>query len=177
MLSRGKKKINTSPYVPIYKKSQKKILKMVDVRGDGDCFFRAIAHQLCFNESHHEQIRQSAVKEVIENPERYKNFVTDGLDEYVASLSTNREWANNTAIQATANALGISIEIINDSERIPSYTVTPCKVESNTRHKHVVLGYIGNIHYVATEFQEPFAPASWVGGFLILQKNSSTLAL
>ena len=25
------------------------------------------------------QIRQSAVKEVIENPERYKNFVTDDL--------------------------------------------------------------------------------------------------
>ena len=51
-------------------------LKMVDVCGDGNCFFRAIAHQLCYNKSHHEQIKQSAVKEVIENPERCKNFVT-----------------------------------------------------------------------------------------------------
>ena len=93
---------------------------MVDVCRDGNYFSRAIAHQLCYNESHHEQVRQSTVKEVIENPERYENFVTEGLDEYVAILPTNREWANNTAIQETANALGISIEIINDSERLPS---------------------------------------------------------
>ena len=115
---------------------------MLYARGDGNGFFRVIAHQLCYYESHHEQIRQSAVKEVIENPERYKNFVTEGLDEYVASLSTNREWANNTTIQAIANALGVSIEKIDDSERIPSYTVTQCEVESNTRHQHSVLGYI-----------------------------------
>ena len=117
---KGKKKVNKNSYVSIYKNSWKKNLKMVDVRRDGNYFSRAIAHQLFFNESHHEQVRQSAVKEVIENPERYENFVTEGLDEYVAILPTNREWANNTAIQETANALGISIEIINDSERLPS---------------------------------------------------------
>ena len=44
---------------------------MADVGGDGNCFSRAIAHQLRYNESHHEQLRQSAVKEVIGNPERY----------------------------------------------------------------------------------------------------------
>ena len=68
---------------------KKRNLKMVHVRGNGNCFFQALAHQLCYNESHHEQIRQSAVKEVIENPERYKNFATEGFDEYVSSLAKN----------------------------------------------------------------------------------------
>ena len=97
----------------------------------------------------------------------------------ISSLSANREWANNTAVQATANALGISIEIINDSERIPSYTVIPCEVESNVRHQHVVLGYISNIHYVTTEFQELFAPASCGGRIPESSKElvSSTLPL
>ena len=54
---------------------------MFDVRGDGNYFFWAIAHQLRFNESHHQQIRQSAVKEVIKNPERYNNFIAEGLNE------------------------------------------------------------------------------------------------
>ena len=42
---------------------------MVDVRGDENCFFSGyfFAGGLCYNESHHEQVRQSAVNEVIEN--------------------------------------------------------------------------------------------------------------
>ena len=73
------------------KRVEKKNLKTVVVCGDGNCFFQAIVHQLCFNESHHQQIRQSAVKEVVKNPERYKNFVTERLDEYAASLLTIRK--------------------------------------------------------------------------------------
>ena len=65
----------------LQKQLEKKNLKMADVCRDGNYFSRAIAHQLYYNESHHEQVRQSAVKEVIENPERYENFVTEGLDE------------------------------------------------------------------------------------------------
>ena len=71
--------------------------------------------------------------------------------------------ANNTAVQTTASALGISIEIINNSERIPLYTVTPCEVESGTRLQHVTLGYISNNLYMATEFEEPLAPTLWGG--------------
>ena len=132
---------------------EKRNLKIVDVRGDGNCFLRAITHQLCYNESHHEQTRQPVVKEVIENSEKYKNFITEGLDEYVSSLSTNRERANNTAI--------------------------PCEVESSARHQHAVLGYISNGHYVTTEFQELFAPASCGGRIPESSKElvSSTLPL
>ena len=48
---------------------------MVDVRGDENCIFSGyfFAGGLCYNESHHEQVTQSAVNEVIEN--RYQNFV------------------------------------------------------------------------------------------------------
>ena len=65
-----KKEDKHKPLCSYLQKQLKKHLKMADVRGNGNCFFRAIAHQLCYNESHHKQIRQSAVKEVIENPER-----------------------------------------------------------------------------------------------------------
>ena len=150
---------------------------MADVRGDENCFFRAIAHQLCYNEFHHEQIRQSAVKEVIENPERYRNFVTEGLDKYVSSLSTNREWANNTAIQATAKALGISIEIINNPERIPSYTVIPCEVESNQNISTSFLVTLAMFIMWQQNFKKHLLQHHRVGGFLNPQKSSSTLAL
>ena len=39
------------------KKVEKKNLKMVGVHGDRNCFLRAIAHQLCYNEFRYEQTR------------------------------------------------------------------------------------------------------------------------
>ena len=91
------------------KRIEKKIAKwLVFVVMEIAFFELFIAPQLCFNESQHHQIRQTAVKEVIKNPEIFKDFVTEGIDEYTASLSPNREWAYNTAIQPNANAFDIS---------------------------------------------------------------------
>ena len=39
----------------------------------------------------------------------------------------------------------------------------PCEAESDTTHQHVALGYISNNYYMATEFQEQLAAASWGG--------------
>ena len=81
----------------------------------------------------------------------------------VSNLSTDREWADNAAIQVTSNAFRISIEILNNSEKIPSYTILPFDEDSVASPQHVVVGYIGNVHYVSTEFHDPFPPAMWGG--------------
>ena len=114
------------------------------------------------NESQHQKVREEAVQKV-KNSNRYRNFVAGSFDKYFSNLSTDREWADNAAIQATSNAFRISIEILNDSERIPSYTILPFDKDSVASPQHVVVGYIGNVHYVSTEFHEPFPPAMWGG--------------
>ena len=52
---------------------------------------------------------------------------------------------------------------MNDSEKIPSYKILPFHEDYVASPQHVVVGYIGNVHYVSTEFQEPFPPAMWGG--------------
>ena len=42
-------------------------LKLVNVRGDGNYFFRGIVHQLYGDESQHQKVREEAVQEVIKN--------------------------------------------------------------------------------------------------------------
>ena len=133
------------------------------MRGDGNCFFWAIAHQLYGDESQHQKVREEAAQEVIKNSNRYRNFIAGNFDKYVSNLSADREWADNAAIQATSNAFRISIEILNDSERIPSYTILPFHEDYVASPQHVVVGYIGNVHYVSTEFHDPFPPAMWGG--------------
>ena len=147
----------------LLKQLRERNLKLVNVRGDGNCFFRAIAHQMYGGESQHQKVREEAVQEVIKNSNRHRNFVAGSFDKYVSNLSTDREWADNAAIQATSNAFRISTEILNDSERIPSYTILPFDKDSVASPQHVVVGYIDNVHYVSTEFHEPFPPAMWGG--------------
>ena len=130
-----------------------------------NCFFRVIAHQLYGDELQHQKVREEAVQKVIKNSNRYRNFVAGSFDKYVSDLSTDREWANNAAVQATSNTFRISTEILSDSERIPSYTILPFDEDSAASPQHVIVGYIGNTHYVSTEPHEPFAPAMWVGSF------------
>ena len=87
------------------------------MRGDGNCFFRAIAHQLYGNELQHQKVREEPVQEVIRNSNRYKSFDAGSFNKYVSKLSTS-------------NAFRISIEILNDSERIPSYIILPFDEDS-----------------------------------------------
>ena len=46
-------------------------LRPVDVGGDGDCFFRAVSHQLYGDPNHHLLIRQAGVQYLSNNPERF----------------------------------------------------------------------------------------------------------
>ena len=105
-------------------------MKLVNVRRDGNCFFRAIAHQLYGDQSQRQEVREATGQEVIKNSNRYRNFVTGSFNKYVSNLSTDRGWADNAAIQATSNVFRMSIEILNDSERIPSYIMLPFEEDS-----------------------------------------------
>ena len=46
-------------------------LKPLDVGGDGDCFFRAVSHQLYGNPNSHAIIRAARIQFLTENPERF----------------------------------------------------------------------------------------------------------
>ncbi len=52
-------------------------LKVVEVSGDGNCLFRAIADQLEGNEKLHKKYRQEAVKHIEENKDLYCHFIED----------------------------------------------------------------------------------------------------
>ena len=50
------------------------------MRGDRNCFFRAIAHQLYDDESQHQKVREEGVREVIKNSNLQGNFVAGSFD-------------------------------------------------------------------------------------------------
>ena len=111
-----------------------------------------------------EEIRELAVQEIIDRQEDFKDFLMEDetMDNVVASLSTNSEWADNMAIQATAEALSITIEIVNSNQqRYGTRTIRP---RTQTSNRHIIIGHIEQFHFVATA---PDFQVSWTqwGGF------------
>ena len=60
-------------------------LRPVDVGGEGDCFFRAVSHQLNGDRNHHLLIRQAGVQYLSSNPERLLKAILriHGMNIYV----------------------------------------------------------------------------------------------
>ena len=132
--------------------------------GDGNCFFRALSHQLFGDVESHQIVRQAATDQVLRNPEFYTESLTnDDIQHFVLSLSKDREWADNHEIQAAADVFGVSIEIINfNSVSFAPVTVLPQGIPPNLVNKRIIiLGHIDQVHFVSTEFNSPFPTSSW----------------
>lgn len=139
-------------------------LKAIDVPGDGNCFFYSVALMMYGTTSKAYEIREQAAEEISNRPADFKDFI-DGntLEDIVNSISTDREWADHVAIQATCEALQISIEILNSNPA--KYGTTYIRPRNGRRPKrHLIVGQIEQVHYVATEPLFPIVPQQW-GGF------------
>ena len=137
---------------------------------DGNCFFHAVSHQLFSDTSSQHLVRQAALDQVLSNPELYQDFlVNKDIDTFASTLLEDREWAENYAIQATADAFGVSIEIINsNSERFAPAMVIPQGIPQNLIKSHIVLGHIGQIHFVSTEFIPQGIPQNLIKSHIVL---------
>lgn len=84
---------------------------MVVVPGDGNCFYWALSTYLGRSNV---EIRDAAVVDIINNPEFYRNYIIkdDGIENYVSDHSELGEYADHLTIQATANAFGVNLQII-----------------------------------------------------------------
>ena len=69
-------------------------------KGANNCFFRAMSHQRFGDAERHQIVRQAATDQVLRNPELYTESLTNNdIQHFVLSLSKDREWADNHAIQ------------------------------------------------------------------------------
>jgi len=89
------------------------------VRGDGNCLFRAIAHQMDQDETLYATYRKLAVDYMRSHPYQFKfNLRTeqDGtFDEYLKKMERNREWGGHFEIFALSEALNVQIWLFQES--------------------------------------------------------------
>ena len=79
---------------------------VLDVGGGGDCFFKAVSHQLYGNPSNHYYVRSVGIQHLMVNPEHFIEGNTEhSWQTYLSNMSCEGTWADAIIIQAVANAL------------------------------------------------------------------------
>ena len=103
----------------------------VDVGGGGDCFFRAVSHQLYGNPNNHYLVCSLGIQYLMDNPEQ---FIADySWQGYLNNMSCQGTWADAIIIQAVANCLNLSIHIIESNESFSPVTVVQATVNIKTK--------------------------------------------
>lgn len=121
-----------------------------DVDGDGNCFFSAIEDQLRKQApdllEDHNMLRLRAAKYMNDHIAEYGPFIA-GLStspiEYLESMATSGEWADEPIINALARALDVTIVIIRSDQQVPNI------INPGEGRRALHLGYYVGIHYVS----------------------------
>jgi len=116
-------------------------LALFEIKGDGNCQFAAVSHQLFGTPTFHLDLRASAVNWLIDN--NLQQFVGDqSWDEYIYGMSM-LEWGDNITLQAMAEVNCVEIIVISSysgDEYISIITPTVFK-------KQIQLAYHMDFHY------------------------------
>lgn len=75
-------------------------LDIVEVEGDGNCLFRAVAHQIYLDESKHSELRTACVEHMKKHRERFEHFCTTKFDEHLRRMALPSTWGDDLEIRA-----------------------------------------------------------------------------
>jgi len=129
-------------------------LKPLDVGGDGDCFFRAVSHQLYGNPNSHGIIRAAGIQFLTENPERFIESNSEhSWIQYLTSMSCQGTWADGIIIQAIGDAFNLKIHIIESHPDFAEITLVEGVTAPSLSHEQlaIFIGHLDEFHYVSTE--------------------------
>lgn len=135
-------------------------LRLFPVEADGNCQFRALAHEFLGAESLHVQMREKIVSYLLRQQSRYRTSeMLEGhtVEEYCAKMlggSTDKKtgklrptWGDFLTLQAACDMEGTPITLLNNHPNHPIKTFYPRSQKTN---RPIVLTYILRLHYDAT---------------------------
>ena len=150
----GDIELNPGPvngYLLLQSRLAQRGLSILDVGGAGDCFFRAVSHQLYGEASYHMNIRSVGVEYMRANPDRFIESIAEySWARYLSNMSLQGTWAEALVIQAVADAYYLTINIVESNQGFASHTaINPVAIQG---HEPTVIniGHVDEVHYVST---------------------------
>lgn len=115
--SKNDENISSPPSYPAYdiiKAILDKEGRCVDyIRGDGNCFFRAISKVIYGSETCHSELRQAVVDLLEKHPKEFEQFVDGSVHEHIKSMRKLGTWATQTEIYVAATLIQRDIYVLS----------------------------------------------------------------
>ncbi|KAK8674231.1 hypothetical protein V6N13_112526 [Hibiscus sabdariffa] len=119
-------------------------LAELQIEGDGNCQFRALADQLFRNPDYHKHVRRQIVKQLKHSKKLYEGYVPMKYKSYLKKMKKSGEWGDHITLQAAADRFGAKICLVT-SFRDTCYIEIMPKQASPIRE--VWLSFWSEVHY------------------------------
>ncbi len=125
-------------------------LQYIEMKGDGNCLFRSIAHQLGKNPEEHMTFREEVLDYMLNNKDSFMMFIDvdeeDITDEvfadYIERMKSFGEWGGHPELYAAAQLY--NVDIVVHQWDAPKYVINGC---ANAPKTLITLSYHGDCHY------------------------------
>ncbi|XP_071904321.1 OVARIAN TUMOR DOMAIN-containing deubiquitinating enzyme 11-like isoform X4 [Coffea arabica] len=87
-------------------------LAELQIEGDGNCQFRALADQLFRNPDYHKHVRKQVVKQLKRFKRLYEGYVPMRYQDYLKKMKKLGEWGDHVTLQAAADRFGAKICLV-----------------------------------------------------------------
>jgi hypothetical protein len=126
-------------------------LQVVEVDADGNCLFRAVAHQLWLDEDRHLELRQRCVEHMEKHAARFVEFcfAPGGFAQHLAKIATPGEWGDDLEIKALEEITDRLISIYSSQSRnyCEPLNTNFDEAQSMKDVTPILLSYHGQNHY------------------------------
>lgn len=129
--TRGKQdsinRVTPTPSYPVYRYLKSQLAsdgRQIDyIRGDGNCFFRALSKEIYDSEEFHEDVRQAVVDLVEKFPREFEQFLDAGTQmlDHINEMRKTSTWASSAEIYAAATLLQRDIYVLSPDHSGDAY--------------------------------------------------------
>ena len=91
------------------------------IKGDGNCFFRALSKVIYSNQNYYDDVRQAVVDVLEKHPKKFEAFSDGRITHHIQDMRQDKTWATQTEIYAAATLLNRDIYILSPDQTGETY--------------------------------------------------------
>lgn len=91
------------------------------IKGDGNCFFRALSKVIYGNQNYYDDVRQAVVDVLEKYPKEFEAFTDGPLAQHIHEMRQDKTWATQVEIYAAATLLNRDIYILSPDQTGKKY--------------------------------------------------------